>query len=228
MTPGLIWLLLLATTPDGGRVCKAPSPEMQVKVSFKSGATVDDLARFASAILCEPWAASAAARKRTLQISVEGEIPARQLPALFRLLTDSATLERAAAPRPAPAPAPTAAAPGCSPSLLARIVPVDSWTRKIPVSAKDQLVQCLPTQARVVPELEAGTPKGFKLFGIRQGSVGEALAFQNGDLVLAVNGSALSTVEQALQAWGKLQAATELKFAIVRKGEPRTITWQLR
>ena len=217
----MIWLLLLAATPSTGRPCKAPPPDLQVKVSFKAGSTVDDLARFASAILCQPWDVPAAARKHTLKISVDGEVYARQLPALFHLLTDSASAEKA----PPLAPEPSTE---CNPRLVSSIVPVDPWTRKIPAASKEQLLGCAPMQVRVVPNFKDGVAQGFKLFGIRQLSLGEALAFQNGDVVLAVNGSELSTPEQALQAYAKLQQASELKFAIVRKGEPRTITWQIR
>lgn len=223
----MIWLMLLAATPDAGRVCKPPAPDLQVRVNFKAGSTVDDLAQFASAILCEPWKVSASARKRTLKISIDGEVYGRQLPGLFRLLTESAGAEGPAAPTPPPTPS-VPPSLTCNPRLVSSIVPVDPWTRKVPVAAKGPLIECAPTQVRVVPAFKDGVAQGFKLFGIRPGSLGEALAFQNGDVVLSVNGSELSTPDQALKAYSKVMEATEVKFAILRKGEPRTITWQMR
>ncbi len=218
----MIWLMLLAASPDAGRICKPLPPDTQLKVSFKAGSTVEDLAHFASAILCEPWKVSAAARKRTLKLSVDGDVYGRQLPALFALLTESAGVD------PAELPSASSAPSACHPRLLAAIVPVDSWTRRIPAASRGPLLECAPGQLRVVPAFKEGAAQGFKLFGIRPGSLGEALAFQNGDIVLAVNGAGLLSADQALEAYAKLNQATELKIAIVRKGEPRTLTWLLR
>ena len=105
---------------------------------------------------------------------------------------------------------------------------VDPWTRRVPLSSKLPLMECAPNQVRVVPAFKNGVANGFKLLGIRPGSLGEALAFQNGDTVLTVNGFELTTPQQALDAWTKLQQAAEVKFAIIRRDEARTITWLLR
>ena len=208
----MIWLLVLAASP----VCTPPGPATAVKVSFKAGSTVDDVARFATATLCEPWNVPPSAAGRALTLSVEGEVAGRQLPELFRLLTG---IDRSEV---------SPAATVCDPKLVASIVPLDPWTRKIPAASRDEVVACAPSQLRIVPAVREGRAQGFTLFGIRPGSLGEALAFQNGDVVLSVNGSQLSSASLALEAYTAHKDAQQLKLAIIRKGEQRTITWQIR
>ncbi len=223
----MIWLaVVLAASPDAGRVCKRPGAETAVKVSFKAGAKVEDLARFASAVLCEPWEVAAASQNRTLRLSVDGQVYGRQLPVLFGLLTESADVVRVAPVKdPPPLPPPKAT---CNPRLLSSIVPIDPWTRRVPTASKGALLECAPTQLRIIPHFHNGAARGFKLFSIREGSLADALAFQNGDIVLAVNDAQLSSLDQALEAYAKVQEASALKFSIVRKGAPRTITWLFR
>lgn len=192
----MILALLLTCTP--------PAPDAPVKVSFKPGATVEELARFATATLCASWEVPLASRKRALKLSADGEVPGRQVAALVQLLAGSAGVD----------------GPGLEASCAASAIgPIDSWTRKVPAAARDQLLECVLSQVRIVPNPSGG----FKLFGIRQGSLPEALAFQNGDVVLSVNGA-----EPSLDAWAKLNNASELRFAVLRKSEPRLITWLLK
>ncbi len=209
----MIWLLLLAAAP-----CTPPGPDASVKVSFKAGSTIEELRRFVAATACEEWTLAEGAGKRALKLAIEGEVTGRQLPALVRLLAESAGV-------PAPAPRVEAVCPA---SVAAAIVPVDPWTRKVPLGIRSRLFDCAVQQMRVVPNLKDGKTQGFKLFAIRAGSILEALGFQSTDVVLSVNGAELSTPDQAVEAYAKLQDAAEVKFAVLRKGEPRTITWLSR
>ena len=79
-------LLVMTAAPD----CKRPAPDAQVTVSLKKGSTLEDLARVASATLCEPWPA---AGKAPLTLAVDGTVLGKQLPALFRLLSESAGVQ---------------------------------------------------------------------------------------------------------------------------------------
>lgn len=72
----------------------------------------------------------------------------------------------------------------------------------------------LTRQARVVPS--AG---GFKFYGIRPGSLPKLLGLQNGDMLTSVNGTELSSIDQAMGLYSKLRSASHLSVTIDRKGK---------
>lgn len=206
------WLaLLMAVTP-----CTPPGPDAPVPVSFTAGATLDDLEAFAARVLCRPKGQGGA---RPLTLTVEGTVFGRQIPALIRLLAESAG--------GAPSAVEPTAAP-CPPLPAGAITPVDPWTRKVAASAREALIACSESHLRLVPSFVQGKPEGFKVFGIRQGGVVDLLGVKNGDVVTAVNGQSLATAEQALAAAALLKTAAEVKLTVRREGEPRTITWTIK
>ena len=77
----------------------------------------------------------------------------------------------------------------------------------------------LSKQARVVPRVRDGEADGFKLYGIRPGSVPKALGMKNGDTVRMVNGSALLSIDDAMAMYMKLRKANQLELEIERKGK---------
>jgi type II secretory pathway component PulC len=84
--------------------------------------------------------------------------------------------------------------------------------------------------ARVVPDMEDGEMRGFKLYGIRKGSVPQALGFKNGDSIRSVDGVNLTTVESAMAIYAKLRKskAGKMTVGIVRKGSPLTFEYTIR
>jgi general secretion pathway protein C len=85
----------------------------------------------------------------------------------------------------------------------------------------------LARQARIVPSQHEGEMNGFKLYGIRPGSIPKALGLQNGDLLTEINGNALGSVDGALELYSRLRTATKLTLAIVRRGKPFTLTLEV-
>lgn len=201
----MILALLLAA-------CVPVAADATVKVTFKAGSTVEDVLRFSHEKLCDAPMVLETDRKRPLTLAVDGTAKGSQLRALVLMLTG------------APVDSPRAR-PGCDPKLVAGIVPVDPWTRKVPAALRDTVFDCAQSEGRVVPNFKAGVANGFKLFGIRPGGVAEALGFQNGDVIVQVNDVRLVSPELALEAYAGTRGAREVKFAVERKGEPRTITW---
>ena len=210
----MILALLIAASP-----CQPPAPDAQVKVSFKAGATLDDLDRFMTDVLC--LTAKTGGGKKPLTLAIEGTVFGRQLPALIRVLAESAGAGLPTASPPEPV------AP-CPPLPRGSITPVDPWTRKVSAAARDQLLACGATQLRLVPHFVEGKAQGFKLFAIRPEGLPAELGLQNGDVVTAVNGMTLNSPAEALEAYAQAKDAPEVKLSVTRKGEPRTITWQVR
>ncbi|MEO7112640.1 MAG: type II secretion system protein GspC [Polyangiaceae bacterium] len=90
----------------------------------------------------------------------------------------------------------------------------------------------LETQAelmkvRVVPEQEKGKTVGIRLYGIKSGSLLEAVGFENGDRLETVNGLEISTPDGALAAYAQLRAADRLIVKINRKGSESEIDYDI-
>ncbi|MEZ4382486.1 MAG: hypothetical protein R3A79_14210 [Nannocystaceae bacterium] len=77
----------------------------------------------------------------------------------------------------------------------------------------------LARQARVVPALRDGETYGFKLYGIRRGSLPKLLGLKNGDALTTVNGRSLASMDDAMTAYAELRDETELNLTVERKAE---------
>lgn len=85
----------------------------------------------------------------------------------------------------------------------------------------------LMRSARVVPHEENGRVVGVKLYGIRRSSLLGKLGLQNGDLMRTINGFDMSSPDSALEAYTKLRTAGSLSVAVVRRGSPMTMDYQI-
>ncbi|HEY2743824.1 MAG TPA: type II secretion system protein GspC [Polyangia bacterium] len=86
----------------------------------------------------------------------------------------------------------------------------------------------LATSARIVPSMRDGKADGFRLFALRSGSFWTRLGFENGDTIETINGMDMTSPEKALELYSKLRTATELAVRIVRRGQPLTLTYEIR
>lgn len=76
----------------------------------------------------------------------------------------------------------------------------------------------LMSQARIVPAVRDGETLGFKLYGIRPGSLPKLLGLKNGDMIASVNGLLLATSMDGTLS--QLRDANELRVAIQRQDQP--------
>lgn len=81
---------------------------------------------------------------------------------------------------------------------------------------------------RVRPHKRGGEIDGFRLRRVRRKSVFETLGARRGDIVHAVNGKPLTSVESALAAYQELRTANGFEFQITRKGKPITMEIDIR
>ncbi len=89
-------------------------------------------------------------------------------------------------------------------------------------------VETLATQVRASPKNEDGKIIGFRLSGIRKGSVFDKLGIKNGDVVHNVNGQSLTSMETALGAYGTLQNERAFNFEVTRRNQKMTIDYEVR
>jgi general secretion pathway protein C len=79
--------------------------------------------------------------------------------------------------------------------------------------------QSILTQARIVPRYgEDGSMDGLEVNAIRSGSLLEDAGFQNGDLVVGVNGTPLSDPAQGLKVFRQLATAERFVVEVKRGG----------
>ena len=83
----------------------------------------------------------------------------------------------------------------------------------------------LSTSCRVVPAFKDGQAIGFKLVGIRAGSIVARMGLKNGDVVRSVGGHTVATPETAMEAYTWLLKARTVVVAVKRQGEMVELTY---
>jgi general secretion pathway protein C len=78
-------------------------------------------------------------------------------------------------------------------------------------------------QARMVPNYENGQVDGFKIFGIRSGSIFQDLGLQNGDVINNINGTQIDSLEKALPMLQLLKTESSYTIDVTRKGSKQTM-----
>ncbi|HUT78127.1 MAG TPA: type II secretion system protein GspC [Polyangia bacterium] len=81
---------------------------------------------------------------------------------------------------------------------------------------------------RVRPYKKDGEVTGFRLRRIQKGSPLEMLGAQQGDIIHAVNGVNLTSVDQALSAYQNLRSDSKLTFSITRQGKPQNLNINIK
>ena len=86
----------------------------------------------------------------------------------------------------------------------------------------------LAAAARVVPSVVDGKPAGLELDAVRPRSWLDRLGLRSGDTLESVNGYELATPAQALLAYMSLRNETRFAVRIVRRGQPQTLSFEIR
>lgn len=82
-------------------------------------------------------------------------------------------------------------------------------------------------QARILPSVRDGVTQGFKVYGLRPGSLPNLLGLKNGDLLVAINGARLASFNEFAALRRQLPSAESVALDVVRKGEPLRISMRL-
>ena len=86
----------------------------------------------------------------------------------------------------------------------------------------------LGREARVVPNYRDGQYQGFKLIGVRPGSMYRALGIRSGDIIQRVNGEDISSPNKAIQLFEKLRTQNQIEIDIERRGQQRTLSYSIK
>jgi membrane-associated protease RseP (regulator of RpoE activity) len=110
------------------------------------------------------------------------------------------------------------------------ITPIDDFSYKVEREAIEGWFDnpnCLMRQARIIPFMRDDQPAGFKLYAIRPNTLYSKLGLRNGDVVLKLNGVELTSPDKALEAYQGLKDAKTVAMEILRRGQPKTLKYQM-
>jgi general secretion pathway protein C len=135
----------------------------------------------------------------------------------------------ATAPPPPPSRPTAKAAPPAGPDgeLLAEadrsVKRVDDRHFQVERGLMDKLLSdpmALARAARVSPAVDGGRAVGFRLAGVRDGSLVTKIGLQNGDVIQSINGLELTSPDNVLDAYTRLRSVSNLAITVARGGAP--------
>jgi len=83
--------------------------------------------------------------------------------------------------------------------------------------------------ARARPHKDGdGNVDGFRLSGVRRNKLLYKIGIRSGDVVHTVNGQPLTSMQEAMGAWQTMQNSSAFEFEITRRGQRKTMKYQIR
>jgi len=86
----------------------------------------------------------------------------------------------------------------------------------------------LMTQVKIQPHMEDGVPSGLSLSSIKPNSIFRRMGLRNGDVIVGVDGSEISTVDDALRMVDSLKSSSNLSLQLKRRGREKNIEYRIR
>lgn len=86
----------------------------------------------------------------------------------------------------------------------------------------------LQREARVVPHFKDNQYQGFKLVGVRPGSLYRSLGIRSGDIITTVNGNRIDNPGKALELFEQLKKSSNITVDIERRGQPRQLSYAIQ
>lgn len=86
----------------------------------------------------------------------------------------------------------------------------------------------LMTEIAITPNMEDGQVNGLSLNRISPNSIFRRMGLRNGDVLLGVNGQPIQSPEDAMQMYQSIKSSSEVQVQVRRRGQDRTITYNLQ
>jgi hypothetical protein len=244
--PAVLALLLTGAAASPPRACVPSKPDARVHVSFLADSDLASLAKWAKESTCVDYVFESPLAGRRLAQGVILTVTGRDVGATFEILLHTMNLRSygrgtkrsivAAGPETAQSKAANEREKAdvdrerVLANIDAEIKRKDDSHYTVTRRGADAIIASVSIIARtlrVVPESKGGKPLGFRLVGLKQGSVLTRFGFRSGDLVQALNGNDLSAPDKALEAYGKFRTAGVVRASFQRAGKPLTVEVQI-
>jgi len=106
--------------------------------------------------------------------------------------------------------------------------PYDYQIDRVMLDEQLQDLSKLGSQARVVPNYRNGKYEGFKLVGVRPGSLYRSIGVRSGDVIKSVNGKPIDSPNKALELFEQLKASSSIQLEIERRGQPKQLSYSIQ
>jgi general secretion pathway protein C len=84
------------------------------------------------------------------------------------------------------------------------------------------------TQIRAIPNMQGGSPNGFRLSEIQSGSIFDQIGLQDGDVVTAAQGQSVSDPMKAMELLSSLRNSSSITLNVIRDGSPMQLFYSIR
>lgn len=114
----------------------------------------------------------------------------------------------------------------------ARKLPVSRYPRKINLKS-DQIKNAMENlgqlmeQANLRPHIQNGQPAGISITGIKPNAIFRKMRLRNGDVITAVNGNSIGSVEDAVRIFEELSSGSNIQLQIKRRGREQTLDYNI-
>lgn len=246
-------LCVVATTAraDVTVACKEAPPDAKISMTFKPEVSIYDLTLWLRGFTCKNVIIAPDVAKHAMKLTVSAPRPLapRQAMQLFVDAIQSAGLVvdhkpntiviklGPGLPKNCPGTSSPPASGGelggnpfssSSDELAAGIQRLDERTYQIRRKLVTDHQEAFLKGARIVPAIKDGKPAGLKLYAIRPSSPYALLGLANGDTITSINGVQLTSAEQALEVYTKVKTAPKLEVGLIRRGQPKTLTYVIK
>lgn len=86
----------------------------------------------------------------------------------------------------------------------------------------------LGMQARVIPNYRKGKYEGFKLVGVRPGSLYRAIGIRSGDIIRSINGKAINSPNKAMELFNQLKNSSAIGLEVERRGKLENFNYTIQ
>jgi len=86
----------------------------------------------------------------------------------------------------------------------------------------------LGMQARVIPNYRGGKYEGFKLVGVKPGSLYRAIGIRSGDVIKSINGESINSPNKAMELFHQLKSSSEVQLDIERRRKTETFKYSIQ
>lgn len=86
----------------------------------------------------------------------------------------------------------------------------------------------LSRQARVIPHYRDGKPQGFKIVGVRPGSLYSHIGIRSGDVIKAVGDEEITSPNKALELYERLKNSDNVTVDLERRGRKSTLEYEIK
>lgn len=108
-------------------------------------------------------------------------------------------------------------------------------TKKMTISRSKAIGQLLNlnellTRLRIIPlpDTSTNTLKGFRIDNVPEGSMVEAAGIKDGDVILAVQGMQLQSVQDAWKILGRMHGESRLEVVLLRNNQPISLHYEIK